>query len=204
MIGKLKGLVDSFGDDWLIVDVRGVGYQVFCSGRTRAALPPAGEAVALSIETLVRETEIRLYGFTDDVEREWFRLLMTVQGVGARVALAILSTLSPPELASAVAFGDKAIVARAPGVGPKVAGRIVSELKDKVPSFAAAPDGLAAGAPASAETAGTAAEDAVSALANLGYGRSQAASAVASALRELGSEAEAGALIRAGLKSLSA
>lgn len=206
MIGKLKGIVDSCGEDWLIVDVGGVGYQVFCSIKTRAALPPVGEPVALAIETLVRETEIRLFGFADDHEREWFRLLMTVQGVGARVALAVLSTSSPSELASAVALGDKAMVARAPGVGPKVAARIVTELKDKAPALAGALPG-AGGAPGFSIPAGAsgapAVGDAISALTNLGYGQGQAAAAVAAALRDLGGEAEAGALIRAGLKELS-
>lgn len=207
MIGKLKGIVDSYGDDWVIVDVRGVGYQVFCSVKTRAALPPIGEAVSLAIETLVRETEIRLFGFADDREREWFRLLMTIQGVGARVALAVLSTSSPSELASAVALGDKAMVARAPGVGPKVAGRIVTELKDKAPAladFMPAPGRMGSTAILPDGAGPPAVGDAISALTNLGYGQGQAAAAIAAALRDLGNDAEAAALIRAGLKELSA
>src|SRR6266540_6422620 len=128
MIGKLTGIVDSYGTDWLILDVHGVGYQVHCSARTLQALPAKGEAATLSIETHVREDQIRLFGFQSDVEREWFRLLQTVQGVGTKVALSILSTLKPADLASAIAMRDKAMVARSPGVGPKVAERIVTEL----------------------------------------------------------------------------
>ena len=136
MIGKLKGLIDSYGEDYVILDVSGVGYQVHCSARTLQALPTPGEGATLSIETYVREDQIKLFGFRTDMEREWFRLLQTVQGVGAKVALAVLSTLTPPDLANAIALRDKAAVARTPGVGPKVAERIVTELKDKVPAFA--------------------------------------------------------------------
>src|SRR3954468_22858516 len=120
MIGKLRGIIDSYGEDFVILDVGGVGYQVHCSARTMQALPATGEAATLSIETHVREDQIKLFGFTSDLEREWFRLLQTVQGVGAKVALSVLGTLRPSELASAVAMHDKATVARAPGVGPKV------------------------------------------------------------------------------------
>src|SRR5262249_11636718 len=130
MIGKLKGVIDSYGEDFVIVDVGGVGYLVHCSARTLQALPAPGEAVAASIETHVREDQIRLFGFASDVEREWFRLLQTVQGVGTKVALAVLGTLKVGELASAVAMRDKAMIARTPGIGPKVAERIVTELKD--------------------------------------------------------------------------
>ena len=136
MIGKLKGIVDSYGADYIILDVGGVGYQVHCSPRTLAALPAQGEAATLSIETYVREDQIKLFGFASDMEREWFRLLQTVQGVGAKVALSVLGTLKVADLASAVAMRDKAAVARAPGVGPKVAERIVTELKDKAPAYA--------------------------------------------------------------------
>ena len=136
MIGKLKGIVDSYGEDSIILDVNGVGYLVHCSARTLQSLPAPGEPVVLAIETHVREDQIRLFGFSSDVEREWFRLLQTVQGVGTRVALAVLSTLKPAELASAIAMRDKATVARTPGVGPKVAERIVTELKDKAPAYA--------------------------------------------------------------------
>ena len=136
MIGKLKGLINSYGEDYVILDVGGVGYQVHCSSRTLQALPSPGEAAVLSIETYVREDQIKLFGFRSDTEREWFRLLQTVQGVGAKVALAVLSTLPPAELANAIALRDKAAVSRTPGVGPKVAERIVTELKDKAPAFA--------------------------------------------------------------------
>src|SRR5256885_5138948 len=136
MIGKLRGIIDSYGEDHIIVDVNGVGYVVHCSARTLQALPAQGEPVTLSIETHVREDQIRLFGFTSDVEREWFRLLQTVQGVGTKVALAILSTLRPADLASAIAMRDKAMVARSPGVGPKVAERVVTELNDKAPQYA--------------------------------------------------------------------
>src|SRR6058998_4340355 len=136
MIGKLKGLIDSYGEDYVILDVGGVGYQVHCSSRTLQALPSPGEAAVLSIETYVREDQIKLFGFRTDAEREWFRLLQTVQGVGAKVALSVLGTLKPADLASAIAMRDKSMVARSPGVGPKVAERIVTELKDKAPKYA--------------------------------------------------------------------
>src|SRR5437588_8394200 len=136
MIGKLKGIIDSYGEDFIIVDVNGVGYVVHCSARTRQALPAQGDPVTLAIETHVREDQIRLFGFTGDIEREWFRLLQTVQGVGTKVALSILSTLKPADLASAIAMRDKAMVARSPGVGSKVAERGVTELKDKSPKYA--------------------------------------------------------------------
>src|SRR5262249_717681 len=137
MIGKLKGVIDSYGEDFVIVDVGGVGYEVHCSARTLQALPAPGEPGVLSSETYVRGDHSRLLGFMCDVEREWFRLLQTVQGVGARVALSVLGTLKIADLATAVATRDKATVARAPGVGPKVAERIVTELKDKAPAYAA-------------------------------------------------------------------
>src|SRR5437016_6654438 len=136
MIGKLKGSIDSYGEDFIILDVGGVGYLVHCSTRTLQELPGTGEPASLSIETHVREDQIRLFGFRTDVEREWFRLLQTVQGVGAKVALSVLGTLKPADLASAIAMRDKAMVARAPGVGPKVAERIVTELKDRAPAYA--------------------------------------------------------------------
>jgi Holliday junction DNA helicase RuvA len=204
MIGKLKGLIDSYGEDYVILDVQGVGYQVHCSARTLQALPHAGEAAALSIETYVREDQIKLFGFRSDLEREWFRLLQTVQGVGARVALAVLSTLTPSELANAIALRDKAAIARTPGVGPKVAERIVSELKDKAPAFASVDPVVAqlAGAVAD-DNAPRAVSDAISALVNLGYGQPQAAAAVAAASRSAGEGAETAMLIRLGLKELA-
>ena len=204
MIGKLKGIVDTYGDDFVILDVGGVGYQVQCSTRTLQELPASGQPAVLSIETYVREDQIRLFGFTSDVEREWFRLLQTVQGVGARVALSVLGTLRPAELASAIAMRDKAMVARTPGVGPKVAERIVTELKDKAPAYADLD-------PAVVRLSGAVDErrapqpfaDAVSALVNLGYGQPQAAAAIAAAAREAGEGSDAARLIRLGLKELA-
>jgi Holliday junction DNA helicase RuvA len=202
MIGKLKGLVDSTGADWAIIDVGGVGYQVQCSARTLAALPGAGEAVSLAVETYVREDMIRLFGFAGEVERDWFRLLCTVQGVGTKVALALLSALSANELASAIALGDKAMIARTPGIGPKVAQRIVTELKDKGPAALSGDAALAhIGGPA-ASFVGPAA-DAVSALVNLGYGQAQAAAAIAGIARQQGDGAATAELIRLGLKELT-
>ena len=205
MIGKLKGLIDSYGEDFVILDVNGVGYVVQCSTRTLQKLPRPGEASALAIETQVREDSIRLFGFESESERDWFRLLQGVQGVGAKVALAILSILSPGDLASAIATQDKAMVARAPGVGPKLAARIVAELKDKAPAFGAV-DPLVAklSGETEADAAPSAMRDAISALVNLGYGRPQAAAAVAASLKKLGEGAETGALIRQGLKELAA
>lgn len=204
MIGKLKGLIDSYGEDYVILDVSGVGYQVHCASRTLQALPSPGEAAVLSIETYVREDQIKLFGFRSDVEREWFRLLQTVQGVGAKVALAVLSTLSPPDLANAIALRDKAAVARTPGVGAKVAERIVSELKDKAPAFADIDPAVVklSGALDDAR-APRAVADAISALVNLGYGQPQAAAAIAAASRDAGEKAETAQLIRLGLKELS-
>ncbi len=204
MIGKLKGAVDSFGEDFVILDVNGVGYVAHCSARTLQRLPAVGEAAQLSIETIVREDMIRLYGFRSDAEREWFRLLQTVQGVGARVALCVLSVLEPEQLAAAIATGDKGAVARAPGVGPRLAARLVAELKDKAPAFAPLDPALASLVEA-AEAGGPSGPvaDAVSALTNLGYPQAQAAAAVAAALKGAGEGAEARALIRLGLKELA-
>jgi holliday junction DNA helicase RuvA len=202
MIGRLKGIIDSKAEDFVILDVNGVGYVVHCSARTLQGLPAKGEAAALAIETQVREDSIRLYGFASDVERDWFRLLQSVQGVGAKVALAVQSVLSPGELATAIACGDRAAFARAPGVGPRLAARITAELKDKAPAYSGA-DLIIAEAADGAAGASPAMNDAVSALVNLGYGRSQAAVAVAAALRALGEDAPAGALIKRGLKELA-
>jgi holliday junction DNA helicase RuvA len=204
MIGKLKGIVDSYGEDYIILDVNGVGYQVHCSARTLQALPSTGEAVTLSIETYVREDQIKLFGFASDIEREWFRLLQTVQGVGAKVALSVLGTLKASELASAVAMRDKAMVARSPGVGPKVAERIVTELKDKVPAFSNIDPAVVRLAGALDENrAPRPVADAVSALVNLGYGQPQAAAAIAAAARNAGEGADTATLIRQGLKELA-
>jgi Holliday junction DNA helicase RuvA len=204
MIGKLSGIIDSFGDDYLILDVNGVGYVVTCSSRTLQRLPARGEAASLAIETQVREDAIRLFGFTSDAERDWFRLLQSVQGVGAKVALAILGILSAGELATVIGTQDKASVARAPGVGPKLAARIVAELKDKAPALAAV-DPLVArlAGEEEAKRAPRPVQDAISALVNLGYGRPQAAAAIAASLSALGESAEAPALIRRGLKELA-
>ena len=203
MIGKLKGLVESRGEDWVILDVGGVGYEVTCAPRTIAALPAIGEAAALAIETYVREDQIRLFGFSSESERTWFRLLQSVQGVGAKVALAILGTLAPGDLANAIALQDKAMVARSPGVGPKVAQRIVSELKDKVPALGLSAVEISLGGAAIAAVGGSAAADAVSALANLGYVPAQASAAIAAAAQQAGDEAKAEDLIRIGLKELA-
>lgn len=203
MIAKLKGIIDSYGEDFIIVDVNGVGYLVHCSARTLQALPAQGEAVTLAIETHVREDQIRLFGFQSDVEREWFRLLQTVQGVGTRVALSILGTLKPADLANAVAMRDKAMVARSPGVGPKVAERIVTELKDKAPAFANVdPAVIRLSGAVEEKRAPQPVSDAVSALVNLGYGQPQAAAAIAAATRHAGENADAASLIRLGLKEL--
>lgn len=203
MIAKLRGVVDSFGDDWVIIDVGGVGYMVQCSAHTLGGLPGKGEEVSLATETYVREDQLRLFGFGSDHERDWFRLLLTVQGVGTKVALAILSTLKPSALMTAVAMQDKVQVAQAPGVGPKVAQRIVSELKDKFPALSPGDPSLAA-VQAEVETlAATPVSDAVSALTNLGYGQAQAGAAVAAALKHAGSDAPAEQLIRHALKEIA-
>jgi Holliday junction DNA helicase RuvA len=204
MIGKLKGIIDTYGEDHVILDVNGVGYLVHCSTRTLQALPAAGEPVMLAIETHVREDQIRLFGFETDVEREWFRLLQTVQGVGAKVALSVLGTLKPAELASAIALRDKAMVARSPGVGPKVAERIVTELKDKAPAYADVdPAVVRLSGAVDERRAPQPVADAVSALINLGYGQPQAAAAVAAAARAAGEGADAKSLIRLGLRELA-
>jgi len=204
MIGKLTGLIDSYGEDFVILDVNGVGYLVHCSARTLQELPAVGEAVALSIETHVREDQIRLFGFVSGGEREWFRLLQTVQGVGTKVALAILSTLKPADLATAIAMRDKATITRTPGVGPKVAERIVTELKDKAPALAVVDPAVVrlSGALDDRRAPGPVL-DAVSALINLGYGQPQAAAAIAAAVREAGEGADTARLIRLALKELA-
>lgn len=204
MIGKLKGLVDAVGDDHVLIDVNGVCYEAHCSAKTLSTLPRVGEAVVVFIEMMVREDMIRLYGFSSETEKAWFNLLMTVQGVGARVAQAILSTLTPSELSSAIALQDKAMVGRASGVGPKLAVRIVTELKGKVPAGGAIDAGvLGLQSALGAGIASSNITDAVSALTNLGYSGAQASAAVA---RVVGKEGEATAtekLIRLGLRELS-
>lgn len=203
MIGKLKGTVDEIEGDNVLLDVHGVCYVATCSARTLARLS-AGEAAVLFIETYVREDQFRLFGFATQLEREWFRLLQNVQGVGAKVALAVLSTLSPAEIANAIALKDIAMVSRAPGVGKRVAERIVTELRTKAPAYAGEATGtiglkqeLGEGVASGPVT------DAVSALSNLGYSRDQAANAVAAALKNGGEGADAAKLIRLGLKELA-
>jgi Holliday junction DNA helicase RuvA len=204
MIGKLKGVIDSYGEDHVILDVHGVGYVVQCSAKTLTALPQAGEAAVLSIETQVREDAIRLFGFRTDAEREWFRLLQTVQGVGSKVALGILSVLDPGGLATAIGTQDKAMISRAPGVGPKLAARIAAELKDKAPAFGAVdPLVVTLSGQVEENKAPKPVADAVSALVNLGYAQAQASAAVAAALRIAGEGAEAPQLIRLGLKEMA-
>jgi holliday junction DNA helicase RuvA len=204
MIGKLKGTVDEIGEDHCVIDVHGVGYVAYCPMRTLAGLHP-GEAATLFIETYVREDVIRLYGFSTALEREWFRLLQNnVQGVGSKVALAVLSTLGTAELANAIALRDIAMVARAPGVGRKVAERIVTELKSKAPAYA----GEAAGTIGLKQDIGEGVApapiaDAVSALVNLGYSRDVAANAIAAAVKSAGEDADSARLIRFGLKELA-
>lgn len=198
MIGKLKGTIDSLAEESVILDVQGVGYIVHCSARTLQKLPMVGEAATLAIETQMREDSLKLFGFLSESDRHWFRLLLTVQGVGAKVALAIQTVLDASELAAAIASQDKAAVARAPGVGPKLAARIVAELKDKSPAFDAAAARLAG-----VDSGTPAAQDALSALLNLGYGRSQAVAAVAASAAALGADAPAPDLIRQSLKELA-
>lgn len=217
MIGRLKGLVDGVGDGWVLIDVNGVCYLVEGSGRMLSNLPGQGELVTLAIETYVREDQFRLFGFLSEEERSWFKLLLGVQGVGAKVALAIQSVFSVSELSQAVMAQDKTMVSRAPGVGPKVAQRIVQELKDKVPeaSFVVAGHGVSVGG--ASDDAGdmnqpdmnTTVSDALSALTNLGYARSQAHVAVMTVMGQL-NQSEDGAetlsteaLIKSALKELA-
>lgn len=210
MFAKLRGTLDERGTDWAVLDVAGVGYLVSCSAQTLDRLPAAGEPLQLLIETHVREDRIQLFGFSTSLEREWFRLLTTVQGVGARVALALLSALTPDQLANAIAAQDKTAVTRADGVGPKLAARIVSELKDKaglvaplqvVPSRSAGP--AREGETAPPDLSDSANEEAISALVNLGYGRAEAFGAVAVVIQALGDSPAVDALIPAALRELA-
>lgn len=202
MIAKLTGILDHIGPDGAVIDVGGVGYLVFGSNRTLGQLPPPGGPARLLVETHVREDHIHLYGFADAAERDWFRLLTTVQGVGARLALAILSVVGPDELTLAIVSQDRATLARADGVGPKLAARIVNELKDKIGGLALAATNSAAPAPLAGVDAGPTG-DAVSALVNLGYRRAEAFGAVTAAARRLGDKITVDALIRAGLQELA-
>jgi Holliday junction DNA helicase RuvA len=204
MIGKLKGVIDSYGEDFIVLDVHGVGYLVHCSARTLQSLPAPGEAATISIETWVREDQIRLYGFATDLERQWFRILTGVQGVGAKVALAVLGTLKVADLANAIALGDKAQIARTPGVGPKLAQRLIIELKDKAPAFANVdPSVVRLQGDLAERRAPLPVSEAVSALVNLGYGEIQASAAIAAAMRSAGDKATTESLIRFGLKELA-
>ncbi len=205
MIGKLKGKVDAIGERFCIVDVNGVGYEVQCSARALRNLN-VGDEVSLTIDTHVRDDAIRLFGFASEVERTWFRTLQNVQGVGSKVALALLGTLSPADLANAIALSDWAPVEQAPGVGKKLAQRIVAEMKDKAPALSVAglrlPGAVADGSAVAAPD-GDAAAEAMSALTNLGYQPVQASAAVAAAMKELGEDADTAKLIRRGLKELA-
>lgn len=205
MIGKLTGKVDAIGESFLIIDVGGVGYEVQASSRTLRNLK-SGDVVSLTIDTHVREDAIRLFGFQSELERSWFRTLQTIQGVGSKVALALLGIMSPQDLANAIALGNSAAVEEAPGIGKKLAQRIVLELKDKAPALSVA--GLhvpvaAGGVAVAAPAQGHAAAEAISALTNLGYNPQQASGAVAVAMKELGSDADTAKLIRRGLKELA-
>ncbi|MDE2434840.1 MAG: Holliday junction branch migration protein RuvA [Sphingomonadales bacterium] len=195
MIARLSGSLEDFGPDWAVIDVNGVGYLVHCSAKTLDALGTRGDRVTVHTELQVSENDMRLIGFASAEERAWFRLLTGVQGVGSKMALAVLSALSTEDLQRACAAGDAAMVARAQGVGPKLAGRIVNELKDKAGGLPSAPGVAMAAVPA-----GSASADAVSALQNLGFKPNVATLAVARALEELGEGAALNELIRVGLK----
>ncbi len=206
MIGKLKGKVDAIGESHAIIDVNGVGYEVQCSSRTLRGLE-LGQDVSLTIDTHVREDAIRLFGFQSEVERSWFRTLQQIQGVGSKVALSVLGTMSPQDLASAIALGNSAAVEQTPGVGKKLAQRIVLELKDKAPALTMSDLGATARVNGKAgkaiSSAPSAAAESISALINLGYNPQQAAAAIATAGNELGDEADTARLIRRGLKELA-
>lgn len=208
MIGKLKGLVDAVGESHMIIDVGGVGYEVQASARTLRNVQ-IGDTISLTIDTHVRDDSITLFGFNSEVERSWFRTLQTVQGIGAKVGLAMLGILSPQELANAITLGNVGAIEQTPKVGKKLAQRVVTELQDKAPALAVA--GFAGGGAATADgtpvtlaaASGSAAMEAISALTNLGYQAVQASQAVAAAVNELGAEADTGALIKRGLKELA-
>ncbi|HTJ89929.1 MAG TPA: Holliday junction branch migration protein RuvA [Acidocella sp.] len=199
MIGRLRGAVDAIEDGKCLIDVSGVGYVVFCSNRTLGELPNPPAIATLLIETQVREDAISLYGFASSAERDWFRLLTTVQGVGAKVALGLLSALSPDQLIAAIAAQDKAALTRAPGVGPKLAIRILTELREKAGAMPGGGGTRLAAAPAPQG----AMADALSALTNLGYRRAEAEAALGRALEEHGTDATLDVLIRAGLRALA-
>ena len=209
MIARLKGIIDELGPDWLVIDVSGVGYLVYCPARTINALPDQGMPAELHIETHVRESQISLYGFAEVRERECFRLLTTVQGVGAKVALAILGSLSPDQLVEAIIAQDKAQLSRADGVGPRLAARLLTELKEKILTVAGGLHVVSADqqAPGTALAAATArpdgvTADAISALVNLGYGRAEAFGAVSRVMGAPGEASSLEALIPAALREL--
>jgi Holliday junction DNA helicase RuvA len=203
MIAKLAGIVEQIEPDAAVIDVGGVGYLAFCSTRTIGRLPPLGSPARLLIETHVREDHIHLYGFIDAVERDWFRLLTTVQGVGARLALSILSAVAPERLGLAILAQDKPALAQAEGVGPRLAARIVNELRDKIANIATPTSSPPVVLPSETANGGGATADAISALENLGVGRTEALAAVAAAARRLGSEVGSDVLIKAGLEELA-
>jgi Holliday junction DNA helicase RuvA len=200
MIAKLAGVVEQIEPDAAVIDVGGVGYLAFCSTRTIGRLPPPGSPARLLIETHVREDHIHLYGFIDAAERDWFRLLTTVQGVGARLALSLLSAVPPEKLGLVILAQDKLALAQAEGVGPRLAARIVNELRDKIGNLASAPSAALLNEPTNGQGATA---DAIAALENLGVGRTEALGAISAAARRLGSEATADVLIKAGLEELA-
>ncbi len=200
MIAKLRGRLDSVGEDWVVVDVNGVGYLLYCSARTLRALPKIGDVVEFFVDTHVREDHIHLYGFGVVSEREWFTLLQTVQGVGARVALGLLSTLGPEDLTEAIAARDRVPLTRANGIGPKVADRILAELKDKVSALSVKTSSQHVAL--EQKGVGNISADAISALVNLGYGRSEAFRAIGSVQHSLADDVDLPSLIRASLREL--
>lgn len=206
MIAKLTGIMDESGDGWAVIDVNGVGYLVQSSARTLDRMPSRGEAAMVYVETVVREDAFLLYGFADTQERDCFKMLCSVQGVGAKVGLAILSVGSPSEILTAIAAQDKGTITRASGVGPKLAGRILNELKDKVANLAIAPvvsGASSAATPAAATGNDAVIADAVSALSNLGYRPAEAHTAVARALTNFDGDASVNAIIPLALKELA-
>jgi Holliday junction DNA helicase RuvA len=203
MIGKLKGIVDEIALEYVLVDVQGVCYSVHCDDRTLSEHIKVGEPCTLFIETYVREDQLKLFGFMSAAERDWFLLLQTVQGIGAKLAMAVLSKLTPGQIANAVALQDKATLAKTPGVGPKAAERIVLELKNKLPKNTLSPADNAQLQLVGAAQAATPVAEAVSALTNLGYSREQAGSAIAAVIKEAGPEADSVKLIRLGIRELS-
>ncbi|MFN0219663.1 MAG: Holliday junction branch migration protein RuvA [Hyphomicrobium sp.] len=207
MIGKLRGKIDAIGESHLVIDVNGVGYEVQASAKTLRNVK-VGDDVTLTIDTHVREDAIKLFGFQSEVERSWFRTLQSIQGVGSKVALAVLGVLAPPDLATAIALGNWAAVEEAPGVGKKLAQRIVAELKDKAPALSVAglnvtADATRIGLGSGSPPPGHSAAEAISALTNLGYNPSQASQAVAAAVQEFGASADTAKLIKRGLKELA-